>query len=207
MRVANSLNGAVSVSISRSACSCDTALLHPGAGLSLQCLSTQRVVHVSARVLLRDLPGLDAARVCYVFGRSRLFTSAMQRLWSAKACGHATKCGFVLPDWETSIGLRCLRPYRPQGVARRLARARLRRLKGLDGAGSTQPGIGPHTDPGTGPLARAHCPRTHRRAGECPLVSPGLSSPGRAWQVSPGRWGSGGQSFRSSRGCVGGTLG
>ena len=72
---------------------------------------------------------------------------------SAKACGHATKCGFVLPDWETSIGLRCLRPYRPRGVARRLARARLRRLKGLDGAGSTQPGIGPHTDPGTGPLA------------------------------------------------------
>ena len=32
MRVANSLNGAVSVGTSRSACSCDTALLHPGCG-------------------------------------------------------------------------------------------------------------------------------------------------------------------------------
>ena len=51
MRGTNSLNGAVSVSISRSACSCDTALLHPGAGVvAYQCLSTEGVVHVSARV-------------------------------------------------------------------------------------------------------------------------------------------------------------
>ena len=73
MRAANSLNGAVSVSISRSGFAARlSVLLHPYAGVvAYQCLSAELVVHVSARVLLRDLAGLDAARVRCVVGRSR----------------------------------------------------------------------------------------------------------------------------------------
>ena len=40
-------------------------------GLSIQCLSTGLVVHVSARVLLRDLTGRDTAQVRCVVGLSR----------------------------------------------------------------------------------------------------------------------------------------
>jgi hypothetical protein len=68
MRVANSLNVSVSVGTSRSAYSCDTALLHRGAVVAYQCLSTERVAHASARVLLRDFTGLDAARVRCLVG-------------------------------------------------------------------------------------------------------------------------------------------